>query len=218
MNLFLYISQTTSQIQSFKSEVSGSYCAWSPDDTKLLVCGRDFLLRLWDPASGILLHTFKYHDDQVTSCVWLPDNQHFISGACDKELCLWDIDISSPIMRWPVPRTTDMKITQDGTRLLTIGIDKCITVYSVDSLTISEVGRIQEQGVITSLTLTKDGRYALVNVQDSQELHLWDLDELQLVHKYSGQKQLAYVIRSTLGGHHDSFVLSGSEGTHYLYL
>lgn len=121
-------------------------------------------------------------------------------------------------MRWPVPRTTDMKITQDGTRLLTIGIDKCITVYSVDSLTISEVGRIQEQGVITSLTLTKDGRYALVNVQDSQELHLWDLDELQLVHKYSGQKQLAYVIRSTLGGHHDSFVLSGSEGTHYLYL
>lgn len=114
-------------------------------------------------------------------------------------------------MRWPVPRTTDMKMTEDGTRLLTIGIDKCITVYNVHQLNITEIGRIQEQGVITSLTLTKDGKYALVNIQDSQELHLWDLDELELVHKYSGQKQLTYIIRSTLGGHHESFVLSGSE-------
>lgn len=192
--------------------MSGSYCAWSPDDTKLLICGTDFSLRLWDPFNGVLLKTFSYHEDQVTSCAWLPDSQHFISGACDTELCLWNIEINEPVTRWQVPRTTDMKITEDGTKLLTISIDKCITVYDVDGLSITETAKIQEQGIITSLTVTRDGRFALVNVQDIQELHLWDLTKLQLVHKYSGQKQLTYIIRSTLGGHNESFVLSGSEG------
>lgn len=204
-----------SQVQKLPSDVSGSYCAWSPDDSKLLICGTDFSIRLWDPYHGILLHTYQYHKDQVTSCVWLPDNQHFISGACDKVLCLWDseITLSQPITRWPVQRTTDMKMTQDGKRFVTIGLDKCITVYDVDGLRITETVKIQEEGTITSLTLSKDGRYALVNVQDSQTLHLWDLEERILVHKYSGQRQNTYIIRSTLGGHNESFVISGSEGT-----
>lgn len=192
--------------------MSGSYCVWSPDDSKLLICGTDKALRLWDPLHGVLLHTFTQHKDQVTSCVWLPDNQHFISGACDKMLCLWNIDSVTPITNWPVQRTTDMKITADGRRFVTIGLDKCITVYNVDSLRISEIGKIEESGTITSLTLSRDGKYALVNVQEVQELHLWDLDQLQMVHKYSGQRQLTYIIRSTLGGHNESFVLSGSEG------
>lgn len=76
-------------MQSFRSEVSGSYCAWSPDDSKLLVCGTDNAVRLWDPLNGVLLHTFTQHKDQVTSAVWLPDNEHFITGACEKVMCLW---------------------------------------------------------------------------------------------------------------------------------
>ncbi|RCH81038.1 hypothetical protein CU098_003417 [Rhizopus stolonifer] len=209
--------ETFCQVQSFKSEVSGSYCAWSPDDSRLLVCGTDFALRLWDPFSGILLHTFSFHKDQVTSCVWI-DHQHFISGACDKVLCLWNSNSTAPhaqpITRWPVHRTTDMKLSTDGKRFVTIGLDKTISIYEVEGLRILETAKIQEEGVITSLTLTKDGKYALVNVQDVQELHLWDLDKQQIVHKYSGQKQITYIIRSTLGGHNESFVLSGSEEGH----
>ncbi|KAI8371809.1 WD40-repeat-containing domain protein [Blakeslea trispora] len=207
--------KTFCQVQSFKSDVSGSYCAWSPDDSRLLVCGTDQAIRLWDPFSGVLLHTFEFHKDQVTSCAWLHDNRHFISGACDKVLCLWDSNTTAahaqPITRWPVHRTTDMKLSADGKRFVTIGLDKTISLYEVDGLHLVETAKIQEEGVITSLTLTQDGRYALVNVQDIQELHLWDLDEQQIVHKYTGQKQITYIIRSTLGGPNESFILSGSE-------
>lgn len=72
--------------------------------------------------------------------------------------------------------------------------------------------KISEPETITSLSVSADGRYALVNVQESQELHLWDLEEQQLVRKYTGQKQGTFVIRSTFGGDDDAFVLSGSEG------
>ncbi|KAG1041392.1 hypothetical protein G6F25_004011 [Rhizopus arrhizus] len=203
--------ETFEQIQSFRSEVSGSYCAWSPDDSKLLVCGTDNAVRLWNPHTGVLMHTFIQHKDQVTSCVWLPDNAHFITGACDKVLFMWSVDDRSPIARWAVQRTTDMKMTKDGKRLITIGLDKCITIYNVEDMKIVEVGKITEEGTITSLSITKDGKFALVNIQDIQEIHLWDLDTLELAHKYSGQKQKEYIIRSTIGGIDESLILSGSE-------
>lgn len=103
-------------------------------------------------------------------------------------------------------------MTKDGKRLITIGLDKCITIYNVEDMKIVEVGKITEEGTITSLSITKDGKFALVNIQDIQEIHLWDLDTLELAHKYSGQKQKEYIIRSTIGGIDESLILSGSEG------
>lgn len=72
---------------------------------------------------------------------------------------------------------------------------------------------IQEECDITSLTLSKDGKYALVNLQETQEIHLWDLQKQVVTHKYVGFKQGSFIIRSTFGGVDglETFVLSGSE-------
>lgn len=64
-----------------------------------------------------------------------------------------------------------------------------------------------------SLTLSSDGRYALINVQQVQELQLWDLETQAVVRKYSGHEHVRYIIRSAFGGDDESFVLGGSEGT-----
>lgn len=45
----------------------------------------------------------------------------------------------------------------------------------------------------------------------SQELHLWDLETLQLVRKYSGHAQARFAIRACFGGPGDGCVASGSE-------
>ncbi|KAI7883591.1 WD40 repeat-like protein [Lichtheimia hyalospora FSU 10163] len=203
--------ETFEKVQVLSGQDAASYCAWSPDDSKLLVCGTDNnCFYLWDPMSGELLHTYNEHKEQVTGCVWLPDGEHFISSACDKSLCLWNIDgeIKS---RWQTPRTLEMKITKDGKRLVTITYDRSIEIYSIENFRLNDIGKIEESGAITSLSITQDGRYALTNITETQELHLWDLEERQLIRKYIGQKQKSFVIRSTFGGDDESFILSGSE-------
>lgn len=86
----MFFLQTFDKVRILSGQPeSASYLAWSPDDTKLLMCGVDAALRLWDPMTGELVHTYSEHKEQVTCCVWLPDGEHFISGACDKSMCLW---------------------------------------------------------------------------------------------------------------------------------
>jgi len=53
-------------------------------------------------------------------------------------------------------------------------------------------------------------------IMNKKEIHLWDLEEKQLIHKYTGQKQGRFVIRSCFGGLNQNFIVSGSEGI-YLY-
>ena len=69
---------------------------------------------------------------------------------------------------------------------------------------------IAEDDSITSLCLSRDARHVLVNVA-SDEIHAWDLQAKALVHRYRGQKQGRFVIRSAFGGHDEALVASGSE-------
>jgi len=76
-----------------------SFVAWSPDDSQLLTCGNDRLLKLWQAtalsprlakhwcnpmpqvsaphrcqvSTGECVRTFSKHTDNVTACAWLPD-------------------------------------------------------------------------------------------------------------------------------------------------
>ena len=71
---------------------------------------------------------------------------------------------------------------------------------------------------VTSIALSKDGRYLLANVSlKSPRLELYDLGhpeskKAELVRRYQGgHSQSLYVIRCTFGGANESFVLCGSE-------
>ncbi|KAG0182694.1 hypothetical protein DFQ29_002824 [Apophysomyces sp. BC1021] len=215
MTCIIWDMQTYEKIHTLKgSSELDSFSAWSPDDSKLLVCG-DHQIRLWSSITGELLHTFVMHTDQVTSCAWLSDGNRFISGACDKRLILWGVD-GAILTEMEAQRILDMRLTSDGSRLVTISFsktkgEKYIVIYSLNGLKLEEMRRIPVQDTITSLTLSKDGQFALLNVQEVQELHLWDLETQVVVRKYSGHSQGTYIIRSTLGGDDESFVLSGSE-------
>ncbi|KAG6543153.1 hypothetical protein Mapa_015402 [Marchantia paleacea] len=189
-----------------------SFVAWSPDDSMLLTCGNEEVVKLWDVQSGECKHTFNKQSSHFSSCAWFPDGKRFVSGGTDKCIYIWDLE-GKEIDVWKgarMPRINDIAITRDGTHLVSICGDKDIRIYNME-LKVERV--IEEEKPITSLSVSKDGRYLLVNLV-SQEIHLWDIfedDKTSKPFKYKGHRQERYVIRSCFGGSDQAFILSGSE-------
>lgn len=119
---------------------------------------------------------------------------------------MWNVD-GNLIQRWTGLRVTDLAVTADDTRLVAVCTEQRIRIF--DMIEKTEL-YIEEGHSITSLTLSHDSKYALVNVAAS-EIHLWDLEQRRKLHSYTGQKQGTFVIRSCFGGPGQSFIISGSE-------
>eukprot|EP00123_Amoebidium_parasiticum_P009863 comp19753_c0_seq1/m.23599 comp19753_c0_seq1/g.23599 ORF comp19753_c0_seq1/g.23599 comp19753_c0_seq1/m.23599 type:complete len:567 (-) comp19753_c0_seq1:281-1981(-) len=183
-----------------------SFVAWRPDDTMLLTCSSDMTLRLWNTQTGVCIDSIHKHTDSVTVCAWCPDGERFVSASLDQKTHLWALD-GTLLHTWTGARINDMAITSDGERMVAICHEKKIRIYDLDG---KHESFISETDSITSLSLSSDDRYIIVNIS-AEEIHLWDLAKQRLVMKYYGQKQGKYVIRSCFGGTNDTFVASGSE-------
>ncbi|KAF0462334.1 WD40 domain-containing protein [Gigaspora margarita] len=184
-----------------------SFLSWSPDDTKILTCGQDNEIKLWSVESGECLTTLKKHLYPVTACAWLPDGLRFISGSQDKDTHLWTLD-GTILYTWTGARIMDLAINKEGTRMVAICHDEKLHIYNIE--TRKEEAIMDENAKLTSICLSSDCKYALVNLS-TREIHLWDIEERRIVRKYYGQKQEKFVIRSCFGGIDQGFIVSGSE-------
>eukprot|EP00243_Klebsormidium_subtile_P002915 TRINITY_DN15944_c0_g1_i1.p1 TRINITY_DN15944_c0_g1~~TRINITY_DN15944_c0_g1_i1.p1 ORF type:complete len:606 (-),score=172.76 TRINITY_DN15944_c0_g1_i1:173-1990(-) len=187
-----------------------SFVAWSPDDSLILTCGNDNKIKLWDTLSGKLRRTYDKHADPVTACAWFPDGRRFVSGGVDKCTFMWDID-GNELEQWAGARINDLAISSDGAQMISICSEKKIRIYRFADRSEQTIDEVES---ITSLCISGDSRYLLVNLS-SQVIHLWDLGASRLPQKpairYKGQKQGRYVIRSCFGGSAQKFIVSGSE-------
>ncbi|CAN7091344.1 unnamed protein product [Brassica rapa subsp. narinosa] len=199
-------------LQSHQNPVS--FVSWSPDDSKLLTCGNAEVLKLWDVETGVLRHTFGNNDSvfTVSSCAWFPDSARLVCGSSDPErgIVMWDTD-GNEIKAWRgtrIPKVVDLAVTPDGESMITVFSDKEIRILNLESL-VERV--VTEEQAITSLSVSGDGKFFIVNLS-SQEIHLWDLaGEWKQPLKFTGHRQSKYVIRSCFGGLDSSFIASGSE-------
>jgi hypothetical protein len=75
-----------------RSNHSGSSSvAFSPDGARVLAGSADTTLKLWEAASGQLLHTFTGHSGTVSSVAFSRDGVRVLSGGADQALKLWDV-------------------------------------------------------------------------------------------------------------------------------
>lgn len=57
----------------------------------LTALGADAALKVWDTASGKLIHTFEGHLAGISAISWSPDGATVASGSDDKTIRLWSI-------------------------------------------------------------------------------------------------------------------------------
>ncbi|CAI5477017.1 unnamed protein product [Closterium sp. Yama58-4] len=205
-----------------------SYVAWSPDDSLLLTAGNDPFVCLWDAATGQLLRSFSKHHDAISACAWFPCGRRFLSAsaATDRTVCVWDVE-GSELPSWggvgqhlwqqdggDFPRINDLAISSDCSHMVSVCNEKEIRVHELPS---GKEHVVKETKSITSLSMSVDGRWVLVNLS-SGDIHLWCIQDIcaakppdKPAFSYSGQVQGRFVIRSCFGGHDQRFIISGSE-------
>ncbi|KAH9930616.1 WD40 repeat-like protein [Fomitopsis serialis] len=214
--------------------------AWSLDDSILLTSAEDHI-KLWNTRTGLCVRSLEAHSDVVTALAWLPDGSGFISGGLDRKIILWDADGKQRDSWGQTPiRVTDLTVTPDFTRLVAVGMYDVPTNVPGPTATPPENGNqpgagrtaenrvivydlltkqpqlfIPVDGELTSVEVSEDSRYALINRAPEPnapcEIHLWDLESERIARRYLGHKQSKHVIRSCFGGIDGSFVASGSE-------
>lgn len=166
--------------------------------------------------SGALLLTIDYHSLAVTTCAWAPDGLSFVTGSHDLQasLCIWNLNGDHIHSLSGEYRVQDCAITPDGARLVVISTvtDKKTRIHVYNFKTREEEYSIPLKVELTCLSVTRDSRYMLINRSDS-EVQILDIATAEVVQRFVGQKQGNFVIRSTLGGAAENFVVSGSEGT-----
>ncbi|OZJ06122.1 hypothetical protein BZG36_01055 [Bifiguratus adelaidae] len=185
-----------------------SYCAWSPDSSKLLTVGED-TIKLWDVEQGTCLRTLTKQDDPGC-CVWLPDGKRFItSGLRDNNMLLWSLT-GEVLYKWTGIRASDLAVNGGGTRLYATSRSKVFSVYSLETLNNDPLWSTAEKEHITSLRLSADSTQALLNIAGA-DVYLYNVETRQLVHKYTGHQHSKLAIRSCLGGAGETYVVSGND-------
>jgi WD40 repeat protein len=73
--------------------------AFSPDSRRLLTTSQDGTVRVWDVATGNLLHTLVGHANRVLCALYSPDGLRIASGGGDNSVRLWDANTFEQVGR-----------------------------------------------------------------------------------------------------------------------
>ncbi|KAI1501118.1 WD40-repeat-containing domain protein [Biscogniauxia marginata] len=184
--------------------------AWSWDDSLLVTCCQDRHARLWDASTGVCLKKLERFGEPVSSCIWAADGQSFITGSLDKNNSLVQWSLSGErIYDWNSPhRVEDLAVSPDGRWLVAMDDKTNVHVYSL--LTRELEYKMDLKSRLTSVSISQNSRHLLVNQRNGVS-QLIDLVIREPVQTYKGHTGGDFMIRSTLGGADESFVISGSE-------
>jgi WD40 repeat protein len=147
----------------------------------------------------------------VSSCVWAPDGQSFVTGclAVERNLCQWNLN-GDLIYDWgQTHRIEDLAVSPDGHRLVAMDCAHHLHVYNFITRELEYEMDLKVR--LTSVNISQDSRYILVSKIDG-EARMFDIETRESYKVFMGQKGGNFVIRSAFGGANESFIISGSEG------
>lgn len=188
-----------------------AYLAWSPDSTRLAVCGPDDCpeVWLWEVATGRLETKVSQSGEDSLTCVsWSPDGRRLAVGGNRGQFYQCDSTHGTVLDSWEGVRVQCLAYRADGKHILAADTHHRVRSYNFEEL--SDQPQLQEDHAIMSFITDQTDRYALLNIA-TQGVHMWDIKERALVRKFVGITQGFYTIHSCFGGLDQAFVASGSE-------
>ncbi|MHC4065534.1 MAG: protein kinase domain-containing protein, partial [Planctomycetota bacterium] len=73
--------------------------AFSPDSRRIVTAGEHGVARVWNVATGTLVHELTGQANQVHCAAYSPDGQRIATGGNDNDIWLWDAHTFDPVAR-----------------------------------------------------------------------------------------------------------------------
>ena len=164
--------------------------------------------------TGEIKRTLTRFGEPVSSCVWAPDGETFVTGCLDKDrnLCQWNLN-GELVYDWGRHhRIQDLAVSPNGHHLVAMDNEKHVYVYNFVT---RELEYDMDMKVdLASVSISQDSKLLLVNRMDG-EARMFGIETRETIRSFrSGDRGGKYIIRSTFGGANESFVITGSIGTY----
>jgi WD40 repeat protein len=165
--------------------------AFSPDGKTLATCSYDTQVKLWDVASGKLLHTLKDHSDAVYGVAFHPQGKMLATCAADRTVKVWDV--ASAKLLFTFSESTDWNYAvawrPNGKQLAAAGVDKSIRVWDVND----QGGKIAHavfahEGPVTKLIYSADSG-TLYSLGQDRVVKAWNAERMVEKKVYDRQSE-----------------------------
>lgn len=195
--------------------------AFSPDGTLLATAGYDRSIRIWNVAEGELLRVIDVHKGAVFDLAWHPSGKVLASASADETVKLWRASdgVRLDTLNQPQGEQNAVLFTPDGRYVISAGADQRLHMWrlvSVDSPELNPVlhSRFAHDAPIVAIALSPDGRFLVSSAEDGV-LKLWSVPELEELHAYERQPDIAGVIAiEPDGSHFHVGRMDGSTGSY----
>jgi hypothetical protein len=185
-----------------------SAVAFSSDGGRILSGDSDGSVKLWDAATGQLLHTFFGHRGIIFDVAFSPDGSRLLSGSADKTLKVWDAASRQILHTFNGHQKPILSVafSPDGSSVLSGSSDDTVKLWDVVSGQLIRTFTGHDSGIL-SIAFSPDGEYLLSGSLNGV-LKLWDRATGRARHSITGHYSSVLSVTFSSDGDH---LLSGSS-------